>query len=104
KKLEEFEYSLKMPQLVTHEHMVRGEMEEAVRVAEAFERSGIQPLAEAGLLGSALIQLSPFFPRNDANLKTLICVLDSLSFLDYSYALEFRHSSWLDDKRETIDP
>ena len=97
-KLLDFEYSLKMPQLVTHEHMVRGEKEEAVRGAEAFESSCIQPLARAGLLGSVLMQLSPFFPKNEANLKTLICVLDSLLFLDYSYAVEFRHSSWLNEK------
>jgi len=99
-----FEFSLKMPQLVSHEHMVRGEKEDAVRAAEAFERCCIRPLAEAGQLGSVLIQLSPFFPKNEANLRTLIYVLDSLSFLDYRYAVEFRHSSWLNDERETIDP
>ena len=103
-KLEYFEYSLKMPQLVSHEHMVRGEREAAQREAAAFERSSIQPLHRAGLLGSVLLQLSPYFPKNDANLKTLISVLDSLSFLDYDYAVEFRHRSWLDGEGELIDP
>lgn len=103
-KLEDFEYSLKVPQLVTHEHMVRGETEDALREALAFERNCIQPLHRAGLLGSVLLQLSPFFPKNAANLRTLISVLDSLSFLDYNYAVEFRHRSWQDDEGELIDP
>ncbi len=103
-KLEDFEYSLKMPQLVTHEHMVREKTEDALRLAAAFERGCIQPLHRAGLLGSVLLQLSPYFPKNAANLKTLISVLDSLSFLDYDYAVEFRHRSWLDGGGELIDP
>jgi len=103
-RLENFEYSLKMPQSVTHEHMVRREWEEAVREAAAFERSCIKPLDEAGLLGSVLMQLSPFFPKNEANLETLICMLDSLSFLDYSYSVEFRHPSWLNEEGTMIYP
>lgn len=99
-----FEYSIKMPQLVTHEHMVCREGEEAVREAMAFERSSVKPLAQAGLLGSVLIQLSPFFPKNEADLKILIAVLDSLSSLDHRYAVEFRHSTWLNGEGDMIDP
>lgn len=102
--LRDFQYSLKMPQQVTHEHMVRGERDGAIRGAAAFERSCIEPLAQAGLLGSVLLQLSPFFSKDESHLRTLEAVLESLSSLDYDYAVEFRHPSWREGEGDMIDP
>jgi uncharacterized protein YecE (DUF72 family) len=99
-----FEYSLKMPQLVTHKSMVQGEAAVAIRRAIAFEMTCIRPLSEAGLLGCVLLQLSPYFQRNAITVRTLESVLDALSFHEYNYAVEFRHRSWLEAGDEEIDP
>ena len=56
--LSDFEYSLKMPKLVTHKSMVQGEASAAVHGAKAFEKTCVQSLGEAGLLGCVLLQLS----------------------------------------------
>ncbi|MGB4086214.1 DUF72 domain-containing protein, partial [Methanothrix sp.] len=37
-------------------------------------------------------------------LRTLEAVLESLSSLDYDYAVEFRHPSWRDGEGDMIDP
>lgn len=101
--LNDFEYSLKMPQLVTHKCMVQGDSDRAVHWAKAFEKTCIQPLGEAGLLGCVLLQLSPFFKNTTRALATLVAVLDALSFRDYNYAVEFRHGSWLGEGTLEID-
>ncbi|VVB71910.1 Uncharacterised protein [uncultured archaeon] len=92
-----FEYSLKMPELVTHKSMVSGDAGQALRWAQSFERCTVLPLADAGLLGCVLLQLSPYFPNNSANIKTLESVLDGLSCNEHEYAVEFRHRSWLEE-------
>lgn len=99
-----FEYSLKMPQLVTHEALVESNKERAIFWATSFERTCVRPIAEAGLLGCVLLQLSPFFKNESSALDTLKTVLDAVSHRDFNYAVEFRHGSWLDESKKEIDP
>ncbi len=103
KPLSGFEYSFKMPRAVTHEAMVAMEGDKASIEATAFEETCIRPLAENGLLGAVLLQLSPSFASGDNALNVLETVLASLDTERYRYAVEFRHRSWLDG-RTTLDP
>ena len=101
--VEAFEYSLKMPQLVTHKALVEKDREKAVFWATSFDKTCVKPLADEGLLGAVLLQLSPYFKKEGAALDILEVVLDAVAHKDYSYAAEFRHSSWLDEGRREID-
>jgi uncharacterized protein YecE (DUF72 family) len=101
---EGFEYSVKMPQLVTHESMVKLEMERAVEQAASFERICAKPLADAGVLGAILLQLSPYFRNGAQSLEMLKRVLDSVHHTDMDYAVEFRHRSWLDESGKELVP
>jgi uncharacterized protein YecE (DUF72 family) len=98
-----FEYSLKMPELVTHKCMAEKDAMKASWGAKAFEKSCILPLAEEGLLGCVLLQLSPYFQKGAGTIRVLETVLDALSYWEYNYAVEFRHSSWVESKTELID-
>lgn len=104
KDLKGFEYSVKVPQLVTHKALVDGDVERAIFWAASFEKSCVKPLAEAGLLGGVLLQLSPYFKNDASAFAALKGLLDSLSFKEYNYAVEFRHRSWLCDSQKAIDP
>jgi uncharacterized protein YecE (DUF72 family) len=100
-----FEYSVKMPQLVTHESMVKGEVQQAREQAVSFERMCVKPLAKEGMMGSVLIQLSPYFRNEGISQKTLVNVLDALDHGNIDYSVEFRHRSWLDEsKKEIVNP
>ncbi|NPV63682.1 MAG: DUF72 domain-containing protein [Methanotrichaceae archaeon] len=101
---EGFEYSVKVPQLVTHKSLVEGDAEKAIFWATSFEKTCVDPLAEAGLMGGVLLQLSPYFKNEDSSLQDLERVLDSVSVDKHNYAVEFRHRSWLDESRKGIDP
>ncbi len=103
KDLQSFEYSVKVPQLVTHKALVEGDLERAVFWAASFERTCVEPLAKAGLLGGVLLQLSPYFKNEGSALAVLKGVLDAVSHGKYNYAVEFRHRSWLDEGRKEID-
>jgi uncharacterized protein YecE (DUF72 family) len=104
KDLQGFEYSVKVPQLVTHKALVDGDVERAVFWAATFEKSCIKPLAEAGLLGGVLLQLSPYFKNDASALAALKGLLDFLSYNEYNYAVEFRHRSWQGMGQKEIDP
>lgn len=100
---EGFEYSVKMPELVTHKSLVERDLKKAEFFAASFEKTCVQPLAKAGLMGCALLQLSPYF-RNEGNaLDALKDLLDSLSPGEYNYAVEFRHWSWMNESRNELD-
>ena len=106
-KLQPFEFSVKLPQSVTHEALVEGKRDEAQKIAGDFERIVATPLAEAGLMGCILIQLSPFFQRYDKkskadNLDSLKILFEALSYSDRMYVAEFRHSSWLNERRDDL--
>jgi uncharacterized protein YecE (DUF72 family) len=104
KDLKGFEYSLKVPQLVTHKALVEGDAERAIFWATSFEKTCVKPLAEAGHLGGVLLQLSPYFKNEGSALATLKGILDAVSHYEYSYAVEFRHRSWLGESRKEIEP
>jgi uncharacterized protein YecE (DUF72 family) len=97
-----FEYSVKMPQLVTHESMVKGELHKATEQAASFERMCIKPLVREGMMGSGLLQLSPYFKNEGSSQKTLASVLDALDHDNIDYSVEFRHRSWLDESKKEI--
>lgn len=99
-----FEYSVKMPQLVTHESMVKLEAERAAEQASSFERICVKPLAEAGSLGAVLLQLSPYFKNEPQTLEVLKKVLDAVDHSQFDYAAEFRHRSWLDEGGRELVP
>ena len=106
---DKFEFSLKLPQLVTHEAIVKDSGEKAAQIARSFEKKCINPLAENKLLGAVLIQLSPYFRRTDPkskadNLPKLRRLLEVINTSEYNYAAEFRHSSWLNPQRNDLGP
>jgi len=97
---EDFLFSVKFPRDVTHDQM--GITEHSIEVAEDFVRKVILPLREADLLGSGLLQLSPFLdPSRDAKiLEGLRKMLLSIHG-DYRLALEFRNRNFM---REDVMP
>ena len=108
KRIGDFEFSLKMNQDITHIKMVEGNVGDAVTKARDFEMAVCAPLAESGLLGAVLLQLSPYFPMvgkdQRSNLPILNEVLEGLDTDKYRYVVEFRHRTWLDDSRKEINP
>ena len=107
-RLDGFEFSVKLPQAVTHEALVKGNKDEARSVAKDFEYIVAKPLAEKDMLGCILIQLSPFFRRyeqrtNADNLESLEKLFGALSYSEHMYVAEFRHSSWLNNTRDDLD-
>ncbi len=93
-----FEFSVKMPEVVTHESIVNSSAEKAAAQASSFEAICIEPLANAGLLGSVLIQLSPKFTFDDEkSLDKLRALFEVVNHEKYSYATEFRHRTWLNE-------
>jgi uncharacterized protein YecE (DUF72 family) len=97
-KIEKFEFSVKMPEIVTHESIVNDSAEKAAAQASSFEAICIEPLANAGLLGSVLIQLSPKFTLDDEkSLNKLRALFEVVNHEKFSYATEFRHRTWLNE-------
>jgi uncharacterized protein YecE (DUF72 family) len=64
-----FEYSVKVPQLVTHKALVEGDPERAIFWATSFEKTCVKLLAESNLLGGVLLQLSAYF-KNEVQLSS----------------------------------
>jgi uncharacterized protein YecE (DUF72 family) len=48
--LESFEYSVKVPQLVTHRSMIEGDLERTAFWASCFQKTCLKPLAKEGPL------------------------------------------------------
>lgn len=98
-----FQFSVKLPQIVTHESILKDSPEKAAAQASSFEDVCVKPLADAGFLGGVLIQLSPYFKLDDkeslGKLRTLFQMLETDN---YRYAVEFRHRSWLNEKGNEI--
>ena len=88
---EKFQFSIKVPETITH--LKRMDVEKGV--IEYFEEflHKISPLRTANKLGAILFQLPPSFTVND--FKNIEGFLDRLpSSSSYDYAVEFRHPSW----------
>ncbi len=100
-----FQFSVKLPQLVTHESILKDDAEKAAAQASSFEDICIKPLAEAGLLGGVLVQLTPYFRLEGreslGKLRALFQMLDTDVF---NYCVEFRHRSWLNERGNEITP
>jgi len=64
-------------------------------VWEAF-REGLEPLAEAGQLGSILLQFPRWFFPSSENRATIADAADRLD--GFATAVEFRNASWLNEK------
>lgn len=94
-----FQFSVKLPQLVTHESILKDNAEAAANQAASFEQICVKPLADEGLLGGVLIQLTPYFKldgkQSIGKLRSLFGILDTDS---HDYAVEFRHRSWLNER------
>jgi uncharacterized protein YecE (DUF72 family) len=86
---ENFEFSVKVPETITHQKRLNVK----VGAAEAFEEflERISPLKKANKLGAILVQLPPSFSVDE--FKHVEGFLDRLP-RGYDYALEFRHPSW----------
>ncbi|MFQ5909182.1 MAG: DUF72 domain-containing protein [Thermoplasmata archaeon] len=97
KRMEDFDFSLKMHKDVTHMRILK-DGERAAKAAKEFEVAVVEPLGENGLLASVLIQLSPRFKyeEGEGSLKRLELVMDNLDTNGHDYVVEFRHKSWLD--------
>ncbi|HJS65448.1 MAG TPA: DUF72 domain-containing protein [Nitrososphaeraceae archaeon] len=86
---ENFEFSIKVPETVTHIKRLDVEKGAISSLEEFLDK--ISPLKIANKLGAVLVQLPPSFTVSDFK--------DTENFLDrlpsgYQYALEFRHPSW----------
>jgi uncharacterized protein YecE (DUF72 family) len=94
-----FEFSVKLPQIVTHESILKSDGEKAAAQASSFEDICVRPLHEAGLLGGVLVQLTPYFRfEGRESLGKLRALFDMLETDVYDYAVEFRHRSWLNER------
>lgn len=85
----EFRFTVKAHQNITH--VLR------LRDAEEFTRSflgSLQPMAEAGKLGTVLFQLPPFLKCDTALLADFLKILPRAA----RPAFEFRHPSWFSDE------
>lgn len=86
---ENFEFSIKVPETVTHIKRLDVRKGAIASLEEFLDK--ISPLKIANKLGAILVQLPPSFTVSDFK--------DTENFLDrlpsgYQYALEFRHPSW----------
>jgi len=94
-----FQFSVKLPQTVTHESILESDTEKSAADAASFEATCVAPLADAGLLGGVLIQLTPYFKHEGReSLGKLRALLDILDTDTYDYAVEFRHRTWLNER------
>ncbi|CAN5499145.1 DUF72 domain-containing protein [soil metagenome] len=84
-----FQFSVKVPETVTHDNRLDIDKGAAALLDEFLEK--ISPLKNANKLGAVLIQLPPSFTVKE--FKNTEEFLDRLP-AGYDYALEFRHPSW----------
>ncbi len=86
---ERFQFSVKVPETVTHDQRLNVQKCAITSLEEFLDK--ISPLKTANKLGAVLIQLPPSFTVKEFS--------NTEQFLDrfpsgYEYALEFRHPSW----------
>ena len=88
---EKFQFSIKVPETVTH--VKRLDIEKGAMTSFEEFLDKISPLRTANKLGAILFQLPPSFTVSD--FKNIEKFLDRLPTSDgYEYAVEFRHPSW----------
>jgi uncharacterized protein YecE (DUF72 family) len=86
---DDFQFSVKVPETVTH----KKKLDMKSGAMDAFKEflARIDPLKKAGKLGAVLIQLPPSF--SVSKFRQTETFLENLPS-GYEYALEFRHPSW----------
>jgi uncharacterized protein YecE (DUF72 family) len=88
---EKFQFSIKVPETVTH--VKRLDIKKGAMTSFEEFLDKISPLITANKLGAVLFQLPPSFTVID--FKNIEQFLDRLPAADsYEYAVEFRHHSW----------
>jgi uncharacterized protein YecE (DUF72 family) len=88
---ENFQFSIKVPETVTH--VKRMDVRKGAMTSFEEFLDKISPLKTANKLGAILLQLPPSFTVND--FKNIEQFLDRLpTNKSYDYAIEFRHPSW----------
>jgi uncharacterized protein YecE (DUF72 family) len=100
KKYDAFAYSMKFPRFY--------EIGSGKELIDQFENEVICPMYENEVLGAILIQLTPYVRRVEkgvrtGNLERLDEFLDMLDTGSYDYFVEFRHASWLEKDRQSIE-
>ena len=85
---EDFRFSFKAPQRITHFQR----LQDCGPTLEAFA-GAIQPVADAGRLGPVLFQLPPNFKADEGRLAQFLADAQGCRF---RMAFEFRHVSWFD--------
>lgn len=86
----DFQFSIKVPETVTHVKRMDLNKDAMATFLEFLDR--ISPLKDANKLGAILFQLPPSFSLTE--FKKVEGFLDRLPTGNYEYALEFRHPSW----------
>lgn len=90
-----FEFSLKLPRLITHEALLAGDVDAAREWCGRFDREVLDPLAGEGLLGAVLVQLPPRFEASERRARDLAAALAPLA--ERRLAIEFRSPTWAAD-------
>jgi len=102
-----FKFSLKLPQVITHELLVKGRVEEALEETRDFEKAVLDPLEDFGLVGAVLVQTSPYFrydrKNGKRNLEALGDLFQTLDLERFDCAVEFRHRTWADQKKRRLE-
>lgn len=91
-----FEFSVKVPQDVTHEAMVKGDSAKVNGLLGTFKSAVVEPLVGANLFGVALFQLSPHFRYGRVEMEMLGQAIAAAAPGNVPVAVEFRHQSWLE--------
>ena len=86
---QEFQFSVKVPETVTHTKLMDVKKGAVESLHDFLEK--ISPLKKANKLGAILLQLPPSFSVKE--FKDVEGFLDRIP-AGYDYALEFRHASW----------
>jgi uncharacterized protein YecE (DUF72 family) len=87
---EGFEFSVKVPETITHKKKLNIGQDAHSDFARFLEM--LEPLFTYKKLGAILFQLPPYFTVDD--FSKIEPFLDKIPKQDYDYAVEFRHPSW----------
>lgn len=91
-----FEFSLKLPRVITHDALPAGNTEMARERIGDFDREVLDPFEGEGLLGVVLAQFPPSFRGSAENAAALVEALAPLA--ERRVAIELRHHSWTRDE------
>lgn len=86
----EFRFSFKAPQALTHFKRLR----DCEEVLTSFEHA-LQPVADAGRMGLVLFQLPPNFKADRERLAAFLKIATTMKM---RIAFEFRHASWFEEE------